>query len=401
MPPRHGKTESVTKPLPLWYLKHRPGTRILITGYSMAFARKLSRSIRNRAASLGIVIAEDKSATDEWYTEDGSMVMARGVGNVPTGEGFDLIIADDPIRDRKQADSLVWRESLWDWWTEGLMSRLQPGGTIVCIWTLWHEDDPAGRMDAQAKEDSKADQWTVEKLAALAEENDSLGRKPGEALWPEAWSVDALENRRASMMRSDGLRAWEALYQQNPTPREGSLFKPAKVRFCDPSEVPSGLQTIRRWDMAASTSGDYTAGVKVSGPDKDGFYYVEDVRRGKWEIHDRGQVIRDVALMDGPVVKIIGPQDPGAAGVEAASAFVRMLSGYNVTTERETGSKELRAEPFAAQLNAGNVVIVRGGWNNEFLEELRTFPNGKHDDQVDAASGAFNSLSRPMVRLIG
>ncbi len=390
VPPQHGKTELASVLNLAWWLYKEPTIRLALATFNQEHANKISLSARRLCEEIGLPIAGDKSAVQEWFVEGGGRVRAVGFGGGLSGYAVDLGIIDDPYKDREDADSERERQKRWEWYTDVWLARNMT--RQIFIGTEWHEDG----LHARIRNSAQSKHWTCIRLPAIAEENDPLGRNVGEALCEDRVSLEVLLERRQMNPYS-----FQAIYQQDPTPREGALFKPGNVRFCDPSEIPLGLQTIRRWDMAASTSGDYTAGVKVSGPDKGGFYYVEDVRRGKWEVHDRGRVILDVAAMDGPVVKIIGPQDPGAAGVEAAAAFVRMLSGYNVQVERETGSKELRAEPFAAQLNAGNVVIVRGGWNNEFLEELRTFPNGKHDDQVDAASGAFNSLARPMVRLIG
>lgn len=390
VPPQHGKTEQNTISFAVWMLARQLGIRVAIVSYNQQQANKVSLAARRLAEGVGMGIMGDKAAVEEWHVEGGGKIRAAGIGAGLTGYAVDLGIIDDPIKDREEADSQKRRDSIWDYYTDVFLTR-NPMHQVL-TGTEWHEDGLHSRIlnSAQSKK------WTVVKVPAIAGEMDVLGRSPGEALWPERVSIEELESRRAMNPFS-----FEAMYQQNPTPREGSLFKVSAVRYCDASEVPPGLSVIRRWDMAASSSGDYTAGVKVAGPDPSGFYYVMDSRRGKWEVHDRNRTILDVAAMDGPVVKIVGPQDPGAAGVEAAGAFVRMLSGYNVSTERETGSKELRAEPFAAQLNAGNVVLVRGGWNNEFLEELRTFPNGKHDDQVDGASGAFNELARPSIRLIG
>jgi hypothetical protein len=120
---------------------------------------------------------------------------------------------------------------------------------------------------------------------------------------------------------------------------------------------------------------------------------VTDVRRGRWGTDKRNQEIKAAALADGTAVKIRGPQDPGAAGKESAKAFVRLLAGYDVKTRMVSGAKETRADPLSAQVNAGNVRLLRGDWNAAFIEELRTFPGGKHDDQVDAASDAFTELA--------
>jgi len=183
---------------------------------------------------------------------------------------------------------------------------------------------------------------------------------------------------------------WSALYQQRPTPREGLFFNVAAVEIVE--AAPVELKCVRAWDKAATRgAGDYTVGVKMGiSPDK--ILYVLDVVRGRWATDERNRMIRRTAEFDGHEVGIRGPQDPGSAGVDSASDFVKLLSGYGVRVKHVTGSKESRAESFSAQLNAGNVKLVRGRWNRDFLEELQAFPRGAHDDQVDAASDAYNEL---------
>jgi predicted phage terminase large subunit-like protein len=132
----------------------------------------------------------------------------------------------------------------------------------------------------------------------------------------------------------------------------------------------------------------------MTGPDAEGTFYVVDVVRGQWDATERNRVIRATAEQDGPLVRIGVPQDPGAAGKEVVAAMRRLLAGFAVYDETETGSKELRAEPLAAQVGGGNIAVVRSHWTSDLVEEFRTFPLGKHDDQVDAAARAFNSLAR-------
>lgn len=131
----------------------------------------------------------------------------------------------------------------------------------------------------------------------------------------------------------------------------------------------------------------------IKGPCPDGRYYICDVVRGQWEPHERNNIIKRTAAMDGTGVKIIVPKNPGDAGVDQANMLVQMLAGYAVEAQRETGSKEFRAEPYAAQVNAGNIVIVQSEWTPPYVEELRTFPGGKNDDQVDASANGFNDLA--------
>ena len=221
---------------------------------------------------------------------------------------------------------------------------------------------------------------------------DPLGRKPGEALWPERFDREALLRIREVLMREHGERSWLALYQQRPTSREGAFFKVSQIQIepCAPANMRS---VVRAWDMAATAGGGaYTAGVKM-GVDKDGVYWVLDVVRGQWSTDERDRVIVQTAALDGKAVKIRGPQDPGAAGKGAAEAFVRMLAGFTVVVKPVSGSKELRADPYSSQLNAGNVKLVAGDWNRAFIEEHRLFPRGAAMDQVDAASDAFAELS--------
>ena len=362
-----------------------PGIRILITGYNERFARKLGRKARNLAGQH-LLVAGDKGGADEWETAAGGGVMTRGVGSPPTGSGFNLILIDDPIRKREDAESENFREKLWDWYTDDLYTRLEPEGAIVLTLTRWGHDDLAARALASEK-------WTVLRLPALAEEGDPLGRAPGEALWPERYDREALLKIRAVISQNDGLASWEALYQQNPTPREGAFFKVVQLQIVD--EVPAGLRTVRAWDLAASAGkGDWSAGVKIEGPDKDGLRYITDVKRGQWSTDDRDKEMKQTAALDGRGCHIQLSQDPGQAGVSQVEALVKMLAGYSVDSNRETGAKEVRAGPVSSQINAKNFRLQAGEWNKDFIEELRQFPLGKHDDQVDALSSGFNWLTQ-------
>jgi predicted phage terminase large subunit-like protein len=390
MPPRHGKTEQVTVRYPLYRLERDREMNVLVTGYNAAFARKLGRKTRNLALERGLV-AKDKAAADEWALREGGLFMTRGVGSPPTGTGFGLILVDDPIRRREDADSEVYREKVWDWYTDDLYTRLEPGGALVLVMTLWHEDDIGARAVA-----SEPGRWTVLKLPALAEGPDEMGRAAGDPLWPDRYPASALERIRSVLVQNEGERSWQALYQQNPTPKEGTLFKVGQLKVVD--AVPAGMQSVRGWDKAATEgAGDYTAGVRMSGPDEDGRYYVVDVVRERWDTAERDKQIRLTAEMDGRGVRVRGPQDPAAAGKSDAAAFVKLLAGFDVRTEPVSGSKELRAGPLSAQVNAGNVRLLRGDWNQAFVEELRSFPQGKFDDQVDAAADAFLELTRGAV----
>lgn len=384
MPPRHGKSEQNTVRYPVFRLERDPGFRVAIGAYSQGFAKTFGRKAR-RIARQRFAISDERSASTEWETASGGVYRSCGVGSPPTGEGFNLVSVDDPIRSREEADSLAYRERAWEWMTEELYTRLEPGGAYVVTMTPWHEDDPAARIQAG----QMGEGWTVVRLPALAEPGDPIGRPVGTALWPTRFDEAALVDIRETVKE----RAFSALYQCRPTPREGSFFQIARLEFVD--VVPAGLKRVRAWDLAyTKDENDWTAGVLIAGPDSAGLFYICDVVRGQWEAAARNLIIRQTATDDGKEVRIYGPQDAGA-GKESAARFVQILAGWSVTTTPARGSKEFRAEPLAAQINAGNVRLVKGPWTGAFIEELRTFPRGAHDDQVDASADAFTMLASP------
>ncbi len=385
LPPRHSKTETSTVRFPVFWLEDDPTVRCLITGYNERVARRFSRKARTIAESR-FAIAADKTGVDEWETTAGGGVVARGVGTPPTGFGFDCILIDDPIKKRDEAESEVYRDKVWDWYTDDLYTRLEPGGRIILTLTRWHHDDLAARAIA-----SEPNKWTILKLPALAEENDPLGRGVGEALWPERFPREALERIRTIQTKADGQYSFESLYQQNPTPREGAFFKVGNITILP--TAPAMVRICRAWDLAASAGkGDYTVGVKI-GLDKEGRWWILDVKRGQFATDERNSLLRQTAVIDGRQCKVRLAQDPGQAGVDQIRQLIRLLSGFSVVSERVSGSKEIRADGLAAQINAGNFLMVEADWNTAFIEELRQFPSGKHDDQVDAAADAFNQLS--------
>ncbi len=376
MPPRHAKTETVTVRGALRALQVRPDSNILITGYSDWFAKRLSRKVRALAKPLGLV-SKDKTSADEWETPFGGVVIAKGVGSPPTGVGFGDIFVDDPIRRREDAESVLFREKLWDWYADDLYTRLEPGGAIRLVMTRWHHDDLAARVL-----ESEPELWHKVVFPALSAE--------GEPLWPERFNREALERIKRVLTRQDSY-SWEGLYQQNPTPKEGSIFKVEQIAYLEEPPAHFGPRA-RAWDIASSEGrGDFTVGALV-GRTAEGQFVLYDIQRGQFATDERRRVIAETARRDGPNVQVIGPEDPGAAGKDAALDFVRLLAGYPVKTKRQTGSKTLRADGLSAQVNQGNFAVVRAAWNSDFVEELRTFPMGKHDDQVDACAEAFNEL---------
>ncbi len=246
--------------------------------------------------------------------------------------------------------------------------------------TRWHEDDLVGRCL------QTGEPWEVLSLPAIAEQ-DEPHRRPGDALWPDKYSVETLEQIR----RTVGEREWAALYQQRPAPLDGALFKPDQLQAIDAE--PAGVEWVRAWDFGATRDGDPTVGAKLGL--RDGRPIIADIVRlqGPPEVVER--TLLATASRDGSRVKIDLPQDPGQAGKSQVQHFTRLLAGYTVRSSPETGDKVLRAEPLAAQVNVGNVSMVRGAWNQALIDEMRSFPNGSHDDQVDALSRAYGHFVAP------
>ncbi len=338
---------------------------------------------------------DDAAAVKHWETNEGGGVWAAGVGGSITGKGFHLGIIDDPIKNAEEAASEIIREKHKEWYSSTFYTRQEPDAAIVIIQTRWHEDDLTGWLLAQEIEGEEPENWHVVCLPAIAEGLPHLpdscthepdNRKTGVALCPERYNESKLSKIKARI----GEYHFGALYQQRPTAKQGLFFHVDKLEIVD--AVPVQGRRARGWDKAATAGGgDWTVGGRMLV--HEGIYYVEDIKRGQWDTATRDRTIRQTAELDGVGTRHVGEQEPGSGGKESAQNFIRLLAGFTVTTELATNAKEVRADPFSSQVNAGNVKILRGDWNKTFIEELRTFPHGRHDDQVDAMSLAFNALA--------
>ena len=404
MPPGSAKSTYASLLLPAWWLMRFPTHSIIAASHTQDlathFGRGVRRLVRDHGTRLGYGLAADDKAAHRFRTDAGGEYFATGLGGGITGRRADLVLIDDPIKSHAEADSAAQRDAVWDWYRSELITRLKPRGRIVLIMTRWHVDDLGGRLLAGD------DGWTVLRLPALAEDGDPLGRQPGEALWPAWESREALLRKQAAV----GPRVWQALYQQAPVTHVGAIFRVGRIDMVD--AAPAGLTTVRAWDLAATAAGegrdpDWTVGLKL-GRDGMGRLFVLDVLRLRGGPHDVAQAIVATAHRDGRAVPVGLPQDPGQAGKQQISWLTGLLAGHRVVASPETGSKLLRAGPVAAQAEAGNLALLRAGWNEILLEELRDFPQGRKDDQVDALARAFALLAeataparRAQVELMG
>ena len=406
-PPRHGKSEEISRLFSAYFLYRYPHRWVGLCSYAAELAFTLSRASRENFIRAGGDIKSDAAAVKHWETNQGGGLWAAGVGGPITGKGFHLGIIDDPIKNAEEAASSVIQIRNMDWLDSTFYTREEPwdstdpDAAIILIQTRWHEADMAGELlgrETQGEVEDDTENWHIVNLPAICEDEPQIfppsctlepdWRETGEALCPERRPLTKLKSIAAKI----GGYFFGALFQQRPTAKEGAFFKVAQFQIVD--EAPVGIKTVRSWDKAATEgAGDYTAGVKVAGPDTEGYWYIVDVVRGQLSTDTRNSTILQTSILDGVKVAIRGSQDPGAAGVDEAKAFCRMLAGFNVKAVRESGSKEVRADPYSAQVNAGNFRLVKGSWNRAFIEEHRSFPTGKHDDQVDAGANGFNELA--------
>jgi len=391
MPPRHGKSELVSKWFPAWYLGLFPDNRIILSSYEAQFAASWGRRARDileeyGQSRFGISIRQDSHAADWWEIEDheGGMFTA-GVGGPLSGKGAECAIIDDPVKNAEEAASPTMREKIWEWYLSTLETRLHKNGSIILIQTRWHEDDLAGRLLK-----IQGDRWEVLSLPAIAEQDENYGdwkRAKGAPLCPELIPMSQLQEYKANDFW------WASLYQQRPFPRGGGIFRRVDFDIVQAAPHPNMCVRVRAWDLAASVkqTAKRTAGLLLS-KDPEGIYYVESVVKGKWVPGERDQVILQTAKTDGRNIPVIIEQEGGSGGIAQIDTLVKSMAGWRVQGIQVTGDKLTRADPVASQSNRRSVKLVRGDWNDDFLSEAESFPNGEYLDQIDALSLAFSFL---------
>lgn len=386
-PPRHGKTMLLTT-FAAWFLGRNPDARIIVGCYNSDLAMRFSRAVRRLVASErfaatfpGIALAADSQAAQGWELagRQGGL-RAVGVGAGITGYGGDLIIIDDPVRSRQDAESDAFRRRTWDWYRSDLYTRLEPGGRIICNQTRWHEDDLTGRLLEAEVQDPDADAWEHLALPAIG---DVEGVET--ALWPERWPLERLRGIRATLGSYD----WEALYQGRPRPAQGALFKREWFGDALADAAPEGLHWVWAWDLAVSTkaSSDYTAGVK-GALDRNGVFWIERVVRFRAEWPDVKMAMALEAMCAPGCVFAL---EAAAFQAAAVQELLRDPRFHRVAVRelRADKDKVTRARPLQARAEALKVRLVAGSWVQAFLDELYSFPLGAHDDQVDAAAYAY------------
>ncbi|WP_341350388.1 phage terminase large subunit [Geobacillus zalihae] len=390
MPPRHSKSMTVTETFPSWFIGRNPDRRVIEVSYGDSLARRFGRANRQKIEMFGeelfgIKISNDMGSVTSWDVEGhrGGMISV-GIGGGITGQGADLLIIDDPIKNRKEADSLTYRNMLWNEWQNTLSTRLQPGGRVILILTRWHEDDLAGRLLEHEPE-----RWTVLSLPAICDsENDLLGRKIGEPLWPE-FGFD--EKWAEETKKSVGSRTWNALYQQRPTPPSGAIIHRSWFKYY--KQAPQMDEYIQSWDFAFKDTNDGSFVVGQVWGRKGADKYLLDQVRAKLSFTESIRAIVSLtSKWPQAQAKLI---EDRANGTAIINALRHQISGMLPVVPN--GTKVERLNAVSPQFEAGNVYIPHPSiapWVHDYVEELVAFPNAPTDDQVDATSQALRYLDR-------
>lgn len=388
MPPRHGKSMLASEFFPAWYLGRNPDHYVVTATYAQELADDFGRKVKNqiedesfKAIFPGVALADDSKSAKRFHI-DGSLggyehttgqrgaFYAVGVGGPLTGRGAHLLLIDDPVKNREDAESEIIRKKTKDWYTSTAYTRLMPGGRIVIIQTRWHEDDLAGWL--QAEHDHEG--WVVLNLPAIDEQ--------GNALWPEQYDIDALEKIRRALPPRD----WSALYQQAPSPETGDYFKREWLHEYDKAPPRETMLIYGGSDYAVTDNGgDYTVHVVV-GLDPEGRMYLLDLWRGQASSDTWVDAFCDLVLKWKPVG---WAEETGQIKSGVGPFLVRRMMDKQAYVARESfptrGDKAVRAQSIRGSMAMKGLYVPRDAeWKSGLISEMMSFPVGVHDDQVDA-----------------
>ncbi len=395
-PPRHGKSETVSIRFPTWAMGRDPTRLIVQSSYAESLALKHSRAARDVFISpeFRMLFPEahhrpERQAQEripapmqqahEWGTTQGGLYYAVGVGGGLTGRGFDIGIVDDPIKDAVEAESITYRNRVWQWYTSVFRTRAEPDAAIILCMARWNEDDLAGRALKLAKEDPNADQWVVLHMPAINED--------GEALWPARFPIEELVKIKGTVLPY----TWGALYQGSPSPERGNILLKEWWRRYSTCDLPPMDEEIHSWDMTFKSTGTSMVVGQVWGKQGANKYLLDQVR-AKMDFPDTLEAF--VGLVERwprAVAKLVEDTANGPA-------IIAMLKGRipGIIAVPARDSKTARAKAASPEARAGNIWLPEGPMGDDFIEEAAVFPHGLFDDQVDAFSQAMAYWQTPI-----
>lgn len=413
-PPRHTKSELVSRRLPAFIFGLYPHASIIAASYSSDLAIRMNRDAQRIIDSpeyhrlfpeTKLFGKQTRAIVSGTYLRNSDVFeiigkrgiyRGAGVGGGLTGMGFDFGIIDDPFKDRSEANSPTIRQNRWDWYSSVFYTRQQPDAGMLITHTRWHTDDMAGRILELMRESDITDRWTILNLPAIAngQQHPDDPREIGAALWPQRYPLDYL-----AKVKANNAFEFEALYQQNPLSQSGGLFDVDKIEMVD--VAPACKWIVRFYDLAvtAKSSADFTAG-GLMGITDDERPVILGMYRAQKEFPDIEQDIIKNAHNDGKAVNI--RLEAEKAGIIGLSYLLRRpeLHGFTIDAKPPVGDKFTRAQPFATRVNNKRVLMVRGAWNQALKDEMAMFgAHAAHDDQVDTLSGAWDMLSEPPIHV--
>lgn len=394
MPPRHGKSQIASIDFPAWFLGHHPDMEVIACSYSASLAEKFSRKVRAlvrtpefQGAFPDCVLDPEAQAAEGWQLLAGGGYAPAGVNGPITGKGAHVLIIDDPVKNREEAESANQQEAVIDWYTSTAYTRLAPGGGVLVIMTRWHDADLAGKL-LQAENDG-GDKWEVISYPAIALEDEKY-RRAGDALHPERYPVEALTRIKNALLASTGVRDWEALYQQNPVSNEGDYFSKKDIRYYKPEDIADKLlRYYAAFDFAIGKKeqNDYTVGIVV-GVDIEDNIYIVDLIRGRWSSDDLIEQILDLYVKWKP--SIVG-LERGVIEMSIGPFLYKRIEERKLwemfIEELKPGRRDkvARARAIQGRIQQGKVFFPAGGhFVPTLIAEMLRFPSGEHDDQVDA-----------------
>jgi predicted phage terminase large subunit-like protein len=386
LPPRHGKSLAASTLFPAWYLGRHPDRSIIACSYGQELASDFGRRVRGYVTDQlhttifpDSRVVDDSNAVHRFGLTRGGNYYAVGAGGPITGRGADLLLIDDPIKSREDANSAAFRRGLQSWYESVAYTRLQPGGAIVLIQTRWHQDDLAGWL----LREHASEGWDVVSLPAIAETGDALGREEGAPLWPEQFPLEVLERIREAI----GTSAWLSLYAQRPVAEEGAIFK--RGWFKTFSTEPELKRIVFSLDTAFKTGkqNDYSV-IAVFGEAKDG-YFLLHVTRERLEFPDLKRRVVSLSDIMRPHAVLVEDAASGQSLIQALKSETRLP----ILPVKPMGDKVSRANAVSPLVESGRVYLRdQAAWLNDFLEELTSFPAAPHDDQTDAFCQALSYL---------
>jgi predicted phage terminase large subunit-like protein len=403
LPPQHGKSKLLSIEAVSWMLGKNPSLNIALTGFSHELVVDFSMAVKDRVKNplykKVFPEAEVDSAlerNDYWWTTKGGAIRAKSTGKKLTGRRVDILIVDDAHAGREEADSKMQRSKVLKWYLGDCRTRLAPGGIVFLIGTRWHPEDLIGSLTshdsvATLKEyDAEDEIFEVTNFPAICvnEEMDPLGRKEGEALFPQVRNERFLNGVKAGFAAEGALYEWESQYQGNPQITGGGVTDVGNIPIVEEIDVPRRLEKVRGWDLAVTEKqlADYTATAKIALDPSNGNLYILKIYRNQLAWPKNQKLIIETGRKERIRVRM-----EAVAGFIACYQVVKaaLLGVCSVTKSVPKGDKLVRANRWLPKAEAGKLFLVRGAWNQEFKDELESFPMGKHDDMVDAISIAF------------